>query len=509
MAKIILLVRISTVRQEIEAQKNELKQLALADGWTEKDMIIVEGVGASAIKLNDVYLSEMDELYHTIDTNDIDAVYAWEISRIGRNEEILMRFKNHLIERGIQLVIKNPSLRLLNSDGTVNNGVELAFSLFATMSKQEMEIKNERFKRAKARNRLEGKFNGGHIKFGYRLNADKRFAVDEEKANIVRDVFNWYINGMTLKRINQKLVEMGIFHATDNLNVTGKKVGQMIREKAYIGDDMYPQIIPNEMFEKAQEMISKLPQWHESKNVYYCKGLLVDTVSGLKLTARSGTCVYYINRNNSKILVNINVMDYIAIHSANILYASFLEKQAQTNLKDYEIRIEQNNNIIVSKSKQIEELQKAIERAIEMNIAQPKYFPTEKMEAIIAKNDKGIEDLKRQIVDLQTENQRMENWLNGGNMTFINQIKKEYSDAKKKEIIDSVIERIEITKIEDHRFRVVIKNKIGLIDNGWYEYWTDGHKMSLVYHYPYGVNTDLTFAAKNHKRFDRKRYNGK
>ena len=206
MAKAILLVRVSTVKQEILTQTKELVEYALADGYKKSDMIIIEGVGASAIKLNSIYLQEMEQLYKTIEENEISSLYAWEISRIGRNEEILMKFKNFLIDRKVQLVIKNPSLRLLNADGSVNTGVELAFSLFATMSKQEMEIKNERFKRAKERNKLEGRYNGGRIKLGYKLDENKYFIVDEEKAQIVRNIFEWFVNdGLSQIKIHGRL----------------------------------------------------------------------------------------------------------------------------------------------------------------------------------------------------------------------------------------------------------------------------------------------------------------
>ena len=240
-AKIIILVRISTTRQEIETQRKELVELAVSDKYNKEDIIVIEGVGASAIKLNDIYLEEMQQLYKTIEENEIAAVYAWEISRIGRNEEILMKFKNFLIERKIQLVIKNPSLRLLNNDGSVNNGIELAFSLFATMSKQEMQIKQERFKRAKARNKAEGKYNGGKIKLGYRLDSNKHFIEDTEKAQLVRDMFDWYINGLSLNKIYDRLADMGIYSSLKNFG--GKRVGYILRDEAYIGNQTYPQIV--------------------------------------------------------------------------------------------------------------------------------------------------------------------------------------------------------------------------------------------------------------------------
>ena len=105
MAKAILLVRVSTVKQEILTQTKELVEYALADGYKKSDMIIIEGVGASAIKLNSIYLQEMEQLYKTIEENETSSLYAWEISRIGRNEEILMKFKNFLIDSVIDKIL--------------------------------------------------------------------------------------------------------------------------------------------------------------------------------------------------------------------------------------------------------------------------------------------------------------------------------------------------------------------------------------------------------------------
>ena len=69
MAKAILLTRTSTIKQEIESQKQELIDYAIADGYKKKDLIIIEGVGASAIKLNDIYLAEIKNLYQTIEND--------------------------------------------------------------------------------------------------------------------------------------------------------------------------------------------------------------------------------------------------------------------------------------------------------------------------------------------------------------------------------------------------------------------------------------------------------
>lgn len=508
MAKAILLVRVSTTKQEITTQTKELVDYALSDGYNKSDLIIIEGVGASAIKLNNIYLAEIENLYNTIESDkSINAVYAWEISRIGRNEEKLMQIKNFLIAHKVQLVIKNPSLRLLNNDGSVNNGVELAFSLFATMSKQEMEIKKDRFARAKARNKAEGKYNGGRIKLGYKLNANKYFIIDEDKAQVVRQCFDWYLNGMSLKKIYDKLVDMGIYSSLLNFSTGGKRVGVLLKDKAYIGQGLYPQIVDVEVFNKVQEMLSILPKWHDSKNIYYCKGLIKDTTTGATLVARFATLVYYLRHKEHCIALNLNVMDFIAEYSANILLAHYNCAKAQTNKNEYKLKVEENKNIIASKQSQIKEYEKAIERAINMNIMQPKYFPTEKMEAVIKQNETVMNKLQTEITDLQTENVRMQNWLNG-EQQFINTIKG-VSDAKKQEMINQVIKKIEITKLEQHHFKIVVKNKIGVICNSWFDYSSKGHKLHVEQVFEDGRGLDITPQINANKRFERKRYNGK
>lgn len=505
MAKAILLVRVSTTKQEIETQTRELVEYAKADGFKEKDLIIIEGVGASAIKLNDVYMQEMEELYHTINTTDIVALYAWEISRIGRNEEILMRFKNHLIERGIQLVIKNPSLRLLNADGSVNKGVELAFSLFATMSKQEMEIKQSRFQRAKERNKAEGKYNGGKIKLGYCLDCNNYFVVDEEKAKVVRDIFQWYVDGQSLKKIFERLVEMGIYKSLLNFSTGGKRVGYLLKDTAYIGENNYPQIVDDETFQLAQEKMGNRNKWHSSKNLFFCKGLIKDTATNATLCARSATLVYYVRHRVHCISLNINAMDFIAEWSADYFLGWLNQMQAEQNTHEYDITIQENETQIKAKQRQIEDYTKAIERAIQMNIAQPKYFPTEKMEATINANDKQIKALEKQIVDLQTDNQRMRDWMNG-NQQFINTIY-DYSDEKKFEIIQDLIDRIEVTELEKHRFEVVVHSNSFIKRTTKWEYSSQGHKLKIVQLLP--IKLDFTHKMNNKKRFTRVRYNGK
>ena len=509
MAKVILLVRVSTVEQEVEAQRTELIELASADGFKHEDMVIIEGVGASAIKLNDLYLQQMDELYKTIEEGDIEAVYAWEISRIGRDEVVLMTFKNFLIQHKVQLVVKNPSLRLLNNDGSVNNGIELAFSLFATMSKQEMVIKKERFARRKIKMKAEGKFTGGKIKFGYALNSDKYFEVDPIKADVVVEVFNRYVNGASQYELVEDMISRGFLKKNYNRITTSKTIGYWLRDASYIGENNYPRIIDDETFSKAQERLKMRHKEHHSKHILFAKGLVKDKNTNATLVAQVPSLTYGCYYTDKFRSVNLNVMEYIAEYATNLLLAERNADEMERNMVAYHQKMADNEKLIKVHSDAIERIEKVIERSIEMNINQPKYYPKEKLDAKIKQCERDIKREKTAIEDLNIENANMRSYLDG-NATFINTING-LSEERKTQIIHETIKTIWVDGLDNtHReVYVEVENKIGVIKNLRFIYRRHGNELLLwqVWSWDEKTPLELTQGLKSHSRFTRKRYN--
>lgn len=260
MSKAICLIRTSTDRQRIEEQRAEVLQMAHADGYTDNDIEVIGKCGASAIKLDDAYMENLNELYRRIESGDVAVVYAWAIDRIGRDEVVLMQLKNTLIRHKIQLVIKNPSLTLLNSDGTVNSGVEIAFSLFSTMAKQEMEQKKQRFHRGKKQNAENGKFNGGTVPFGYTLDERGFYILHSTEADAVKLAFELMAsNKYTVATLTQELRARGVMY--NGRLITYQFVAAMLKNTAYKGmrnkyafNKVYPRIVSDELFEAAQNV---------------------------------------------------------------------------------------------------------------------------------------------------------------------------------------------------------------------------------------------------------------
>lgn len=81
-----------------------------------------------------------------------------------------------------------------------------------------------------------------HIPYGYRIE-DGKAVVDEIKAEQVRTFFKEYISGKALK-VAAETVGLKIFHGS---------AGRMLRNTHYLGDDYYPAIIDQELFDKAEE----------------------------------------------------------------------------------------------------------------------------------------------------------------------------------------------------------------------------------------------------------------
>lgn len=81
-----------------------------------------------------------------------------------------------------------------------------------------------------------------HIPYGYRI-VDGKAVVDEVQAEQVRNFFEEYISGKALK-VAAENVGLKIYHGS---------AGRMLRNTRYLGDDYYPAIIDQELFDRAEE----------------------------------------------------------------------------------------------------------------------------------------------------------------------------------------------------------------------------------------------------------------
>lgn len=245
--KALIMIRVSTVAQSIEDQHREMEVFCKDEGYDE--LVFVEDKGASAIKLNESYRLMISQVKEEIEKDPTISCFAvWELSRAFRNELVFQEVKQFLVERRIQFLVKNPYLKLLNPDGSVNSGMEIAVTLMATLAKQEMELKKERFRRAKDAMRKQGKYTGGHtVKLGYKVDEKGYIVIDEEDSKLVRLIFEMYATGKwSVRKLWEELVERGY-------KIGYHLINKMVADRSYV-DGRYPKMVSQELWDKCEEV---------------------------------------------------------------------------------------------------------------------------------------------------------------------------------------------------------------------------------------------------------------
>lgn len=383
MKKCIIWCRVSTFAQEFETQKKDLIEMASKDGFAKENQIIIGSAGASAIKLNDIYMNEVNELINTINSDDnVTTIYVWEISRLARNELAFYKMKNEIMNNNLQLIINTPSLRLLNDDGTVNHGNELAINIMVTLAKQEMEVKKERFKRGKIQKASLGKWVGGKLSYGYTINETKHIVINETEAQYVRYIFQSYINGKSQRQLAAEFYTKGV-------PITLSLINRILRNERYTGksfkfkyDELdennklkfsnlersYPQIISVEDFEKCQEIAKNNDVKPKAKNIYYADGILFCPDCGGRCSVQK-TSYHCFNAYNkymkygiredskdkeqklrnqcqNKLNLSVNVLDSLLWNEVKQREFNSLQRSNLEDIANYELEIEEEKKKI-------------------------------------------------------------------------------------------------------------------------------------------------------------------
>ena len=380
--KCILLVRVSTESQSFEAQEKELFDLAIKDGYS-KEQITPIAIKESAIKLKEEERLGLQKMYEYLATGEYDCVYAWEVSRIARTKKVLFSVQDKLVKNKIQLIIKNPSVRLLKDNGEIDEAAELVFTLFAQLSESEMRNKKDRFSRGKRQKASEGKYAGANIPFGYKVDYDndKKIVVDEERAEIVKATYNLYEEGISQTKIPIELEKRGhprisiplVSHILKNESYTGKESEEKRMKGAGGRGDWtkyprkYPPIISKEQFERcrtiARENNSKLNS--KTSNIYYAANLIYCPTCGSNWTGCAHDTSYqcYIShlpkrvyeygcygklgeQCQNKTRMSINILD-------SLLWEVALSEE-------FEVRLEDNESEIAVIDSEIEEKNKSL-----------------------------------------------------------------------------------------------------------------------------------------------------
>lgn len=245
---------------------------------------------------------EFQKMMRHAERGQFQVIIAWKSDRISRNMLHALQYEDRLSRFGVRVVYAKEEF----GDNAAGR-----FALRTMMNVNQFYSENmaEDIKRGMLNNAENCKITYGQLPFGYKKGEDGRFAIDEDRAAVVREIFSRVACGEAFMDIARDLNRRGIKTGR------GKEWGKssfysILKNERYTGVYIYdtvrveggvPQIIGKELFHIVQERLrtKKNPQGRHRVNGDYlltgklycgkCKGHMV----GMSGTGRAGYLHYY------------------------------------------------------------------------------------------------------------------------------------------------------------------------------------------------------------------------
>lgn len=360
MDKVICLSRVSTLSQELESQKNKVYEVIRNDGFNDSQIIDISNKESGVI-LSEYEMLGLDTLKEEILKGGVVAVYVYELSRIARQAKILYSIRDFLIEHKVQLVCVNPSFRMFRQDGSFDDSSNVIFALYCSLAENEGFIRKARFKRGKERKKLEGRFVGGRVLYGYRLDEGNRYMQDPETSLMVKRIFDMYVSGeYSARQIASILYKEGILNQASPYSREGFII-KLLKNKSYCGVFPYLRIIDDDTFNKVQDIIKGYqikPRRVYEDNVYYGHKLLLESGDRC-LLVRKGDNAYIGKFDN--ICININMVDSLLVDRVDFAIKYCKEYDIKDKVKDIEKKIKEVRKRLVNYDVLVKRIQDKID----------------------------------------------------------------------------------------------------------------------------------------------------
>lgn len=235
-----------------------------------------------------------------------DYVLVYKLDRFSRNKYEMAMHKKTLKDNGIKLI------SAMENIPDTPEGIILE-SLLEGMAEYYSAELSQKVRRGMNETRHKGNFTGGTVLYGYRVENHK-VLINEDEARIVRKLYLDFASGRLITEILQELRDTGILYRGKpfarntlyNLIKNEKYSGKYI----YNGEtftNIYPQIIPDELFETVRNKVENNKYGKHKPNVIYLLknklkcGYCGHSVNSDAGTSKNGTIMRYYKCSGKRI----------------------------------------------------------------------------------------------------------------------------------------------------------------------------------------------------------------
>ncbi len=276
--------------QSIEGQLTAAQAYAEARGYT----IIHEYIDRAMTGRND-NRDEFQQMLSDCGKKQFSVIIVWKVDRFGRNREEITFNKYRCKKHGVRVEYVAENM----GDGPESVILE---SVLEGMAEYYSLQLSQNIRRGNLENAKKGKFTGGHVPLGYKVNKDHYYVVDPDGAALVRRIFAMYAEGQTITEIITTLNAEGL-HTSQGKPFTKNSLRTVLKNEKYIGiynfkggeirmEDTVPAIVDKDTYYKVQRLLSinqRAPAAKWSRADYLLTNKLFCGSCGAQMVGESGT----------------------------------------------------------------------------------------------------------------------------------------------------------------------------------------------------------------------------
>ena len=452
-----------------------------------------------------------------IENNKINCVIIKDLSRFGRDYIGVGNYLEHVFPKyNCRFISIIDGLDSFINAEEINGLMVRIKSLIHDKNSQDI---SKKVRATKDMQRSDGKYISPFAPFGYKKDPGNKYKliIDKEAAPIVIDIFNWYLEGLGMIRIAQKLNNLGVMtrakykktsslYESDTIVSNGKgwhpnAVRQILTNKAYIGAvdqrrkttrnykdrkiifledkdhfivyDMHEPIISKATFDEVQNIINYrcVKTSNKKDKVYLFSGLLrcSDCNSSLirNSTFQKGKWYTYYkcrayNQRGTKVCPHSHSIKEEKLYSI-VLWTVNTQIQSLVNIKRFIKHINQHNRIEKLSMNYARLIQSKKEKCEKLQVLKLNSYSDWKSDEISKEDyifmrdklDDKIQKLNAEITCLEKEKQTEEDIRNNEFCWLENIIRNGTIKELTREVTTAIIENIYVG--QDGNVRIVFK----------------------------------------------------
>ena len=212
----------------------------------------------------------LKRLLDDVEAGRVDIIVVYKVDRLSRSLTDFARLVDLFDQHKVSFVSITQQFNTTTSMGRLTLNILLSFAQF------EREVTSERIRDKFALSRKKGKWMGGRVPLGYKVE-NRRLVIDSSEARLIRKVFRAFVETRSVTLTSKKINEQG--HKTRARSLSGKvtlgrpfdksAILKLLQNRTYIGEVIHrgtwypgeqPRIVSSALWEEAHAIFKVNPR---------------------------------------------------------------------------------------------------------------------------------------------------------------------------------------------------------------------------------------------------------